>query len=306
MFQALRRHWPEYLMEAAGLGLFMISAGFFATLLESPASPARHAVSQPLVRRALMGLAMGFTAMGLIYSPWGKQSGAHLNPAVTLTFWRLGKVANWDALFYVLAQFLGGLLGVLLLGAILGASFLEPPVSAVATVPGEAGDAVAFLAEWVIALLLMLVVLFASNTPRLASSTGFFAGLLLAVYIFVEAPLSGTSMNPARTFASALPARIWTAAWVYFTAPFVGMLVAAQVYSALKGRTAVACAKLHHRNAKRCIFCEYHSSGRIAEDVSDQAVGPGRPGPSKALGAFPPDNHESLTSAHRATRTTNA
>jgi aquaporin Z len=250
-------------MEAAGLGLFMISAGFFGTLLEFPASPARQAVFEPLVRRALMGLAMGLTAAGLIYSPWGKQSGAHLNPAVTLAFWRLGKVANWDALFYVVAQFLGGLLGVLLLVAILGATFLEPPVSAVATIPGEAGDGVAFLAEWVISLLLMLVVLFASNDPRFASFTGLFAGLLLAVYITVEAPLSGTSMNPARSFASALPTDTWTAAWVYFLAPVLGMLVAAQVYSALKGSSAVACAKLHHRNAKRCIFCEYHQPARL-------------------------------------------
>ena len=60
-----------------------------------------------------MGAIMGLTAIGLIYSPWGQQSGAHLNPAVTLTFWRLGKVATWDALFYVLAQFAGGALGVL-------------------------------------------------------------------------------------------------------------------------------------------------------------------------------------------------
>jgi aquaporin Z len=284
----------------------MISAGFFGTLLEFPASPARQAMSEPLARRALMGLAMGLTAVGLIYSPWGKQSGAHLNPAVTLTFWRLGKVATWDALFYVLAQFLGGLFGVLLLAAILGPPFLEPPVSAVVTVPGEAGGAVAFLAEWVISLVLMLVVLFASNTPRLASYTGLFAGVMLAAYIIVEAPISGTSMNPARSFASALPARNWTAAWVYFTAPWLGMLVAAQAYSALKGGMAVTCAKLHHRNAKRCIFCEYHSPRQIAEEVSDQAVGPGRPGHSKALAAFLPDNHELLTSAHEATRTTNA
>jgi aquaporin Z len=175
-------------------------------------------------------------------------------------------------------------------------------VSAVITVPGEAGEAVAFVAEWVIAFVLMVVILFASNTVRLASYTGIFAGVLLAVYIIVEAPISGTSMNPARSFASALPARNWTAAWVYFIAPCLGMLVAAQVYSALKGRTAVTCAKLHHRNAKRCIFCEHHSPGRSKEVAPDQAAGPGKPDRS----AFPSDHYESLTSAHKATRTTNA
>jgi aquaporin Z len=124
MKQALRAHWPEYLMEAVGLMLFMISAGSFGTLLEYPESPVHQAIAAPFVRRSLMGLAMGLTAIALIYSPWGKQSGAHLNPATTLTFWRLGKVARWDACFYILAQFVGGLMGVLIIGGMLECPFL--------------------------------------------------------------------------------------------------------------------------------------------------------------------------------------
>jgi len=112
MRAALTHHWPEYLMEAAGLGIFMLAACTFATLLEHPASPVRQAISDPILRRLLIGLAMGLTAISLIYSPWGKQSGAHLNPSLTLTFWRLGKVASWDALLYIAAQFVGGMLGV--------------------------------------------------------------------------------------------------------------------------------------------------------------------------------------------------
>ena len=125
---ALRHHWPEYLMEAAGLGLFMISAGLFGTLLFHPASPVAQALPEPLLQRLLMGLIMGLTAIGIIYSPWGQQSGAHINPAVTLTFWRLGKVRTWDAIFYVIAQFAGGALGVLLVLVLLGAAFADPPV----------------------------------------------------------------------------------------------------------------------------------------------------------------------------------
>jgi aquaporin Z len=100
MREALRQHWPEYLMEAAGLGLFMISACVFAILLFHPASPVAGFRGGHLARRALMGLAMGTTAVALIYSPWGQRSGAHLNPAVTLTFLRLGKVRGWDAAFW--------------------------------------------------------------------------------------------------------------------------------------------------------------------------------------------------------------
>ena len=107
MSEALFQHWPEYLMEAALLGGFMLSACMFATLLEHPRSRGRRAISSAFVRRALMGAAMGLTAVALIYSPWGQQSGAHMNPATTLTFFRLGKTAGWDAAFYIAAQFVG-------------------------------------------------------------------------------------------------------------------------------------------------------------------------------------------------------
>src|SRR6266513_2948450 len=120
MLNALKKHWPEYLMEAAGLGIFMVSASVFAILLYHPASPALRFLPEEFPRRVLMGLAMGLTAIGIIYSPWGKQSGAHLNPAVTLTFYRLGKVAPWDAVFYVVSQFAGGVAGVVLLATVAG------------------------------------------------------------------------------------------------------------------------------------------------------------------------------------------
>lgn len=111
-------------MEAAGLAVFMLSAGLFGTLLGHPDSPAYQAIADPFLRRVLMGLAMGLTAVGIIYSPWGQRSGAHINPAVTLTFLRLGKVSPWDAAFYVLAQFAGGIYGVVLVGGILGEAFV--------------------------------------------------------------------------------------------------------------------------------------------------------------------------------------
>jgi len=85
--------------------------------------------------------------------------------------------------------------------------------------------------------------------------TGLCAGALVATYITIEAPISGMSMNPARTFASPVPAHHWHALWIYFTAPLVGMLSAAEVYVRTRGARSVACAKLHHENSKRCIFC---------------------------------------------------
>ncbi|PYN53586.1 MAG: hypothetical protein DMD94_17965 [Candidatus Rokuibacteriota bacterium] len=255
---AARQHWPEYLMEAIGLGLFMLSACLFVTLLEHPNSPLRQTVMDPFLRRIPMGLAMGLTAVGLIYSPWGQRSGAHLNPSVTLTFWRLGKVAHWDAFFYVTAQFVGAIVGVGVGAAILDAWLADPAVSYAATVPGAGGVGVAFVAEFFISFLLMTVVLTVSNRPGLNRFTGLCAGALVASYIVFEAPLSGMSMNAARTVGSAVYAQVWTALWVYFIAPLLGMLAAAQLYVATQGMQRVLCAKLHHDNPQRCIFrCSY-------------------------------------------------
>lgn len=250
------KHWPEYLMEAAGLGLFMISAGAFATLLEHPNSTVHHALPSEGLRRFLMGLAMGATAVAIIYSPWGKRSGAHINPATTLTFWRLGKVSSSDAAFYAIAHFAGGLAGVLVIAALLGDWFLEPPVAAVTTRPGTHGAVAALLAEFGMTFLLMLMVLTLSNTRRFAHFTGLVVGLLVATYIIVEAPLSGMSMNPARTFASAVARGQWAGIWIYFVAPPLGMLAAGAVFVS---RRDVRCAKLDHDDRYRCIFCEYQS-----------------------------------------------
>jgi len=258
MINTLRRHYPEYLMEAAGLGLFMISASMITALLEHPASVLHQAIGNPLLRRLVIGVGMGLTAIALIYSPWGKQSGAHLNPVVTLTFFRLGKVERADTILYIFSQFVGGWFGVLLAVKILGEVMTHPAVNYVVTVPGSAGAGIAFIAELVISFGAMTLILWVSNNPKLAHFTGVFAGLLIAMYITLEAPLSGMSMNPARTLASAIPARNWTAIWVYFIAPLIGMLLASELYVRLKGQHHIRCAKLVHSSNKRCIFrCGY-------------------------------------------------
>ncbi len=254
-------------MEAACLGLFMISAFAFGTILEHPASPVHQAIPNPLLRRFLMGLAMGSTAIGIIYSPWGKQSGGHINPSTTITFFRLGKVAPWDALFYIVFQFVGGLTGALLASVVLSAWVSHPSVHYVVTTPGTAGTGFAFVAEIGITFILMTVILNVSNNMRLHKFTGLCAGALVATYITLEAPISGMSMNPARTFASAVPAHHWAALWVYFTAPLVGMLAAAEVYVRMKGTESVVCAKLHHENHTRCIFCG-KPAGKLRSDSS--------------------------------------
>lgn len=251
---ALRAHWPEYLAEGAELALFMISACAFGVLLFHPASPVITLVQSELLRRLLMGLAMGSTAIAIIFSPLGQRSGAHFNPAVTLTYLRLAKVQRWDAIFYIVFQFSGGIAGIWLAAAVLSRWIGHPAVNYVTTAPGPGGTPAAFIGELVISFLLMTVVLNVSNTKRLARWTGIFAGTLVATYIFFESPISGMSMNPARTLGSAFGARMWTSLWIYFTAPPLGMLLAAELYQRVKIGRIIGCAKLNHYNQHRCIF----------------------------------------------------
>lgn len=258
--RSLRLHWPEYLMETGEVALYMFCACAFATLLQHPASPVRHAIMGSLCRRALMGLAMGATVIAIVLSPWGKQSGGHFNPAITFTFYRLGKVEPWDMLFYVTAQFFGAASGVVIANCVLQGAPANNAVRFVVTMPGMYGSAVAFLAEAAISFGLMITILFATNREALARYTPYFVGALYAIYIAFETPLSGMSMNPARTLGSAFSAGYWHALWIYFIAPTFGMLGAAEVFLRVRGGVGPHCAKLHHANNKRCIFI--HSEPR--------------------------------------------
>ena len=281
--RALREHWPEYLCEAAELGLFMISAGLFTIVLHHPNSPVLNFIPGEFTRRMLTGIAMGITAIALVFSPFGKRSGAHFNPAVTLAFWRLGKVKYWDAVFYIIAQFIGGIAGVFAVTLFVRGAVSHPKVNYAATLPGVQGVIVAFIAEFAIAFLLMSVVLRVSNTPGIARYTGFLTGALVATYITFESPLSGMSMNPARTFGSAFIGDVWTGLWIYFTAPVLAMQLAAIVYVRRKG--VVYCAKYHHYNRHRCIF-----NCRFPELLAREAVvGRGEAGhESTQPGSSPP------------------
>ena len=252
----MRSHWPEYLIEAWALGTFMVSAGVFATAFDYPGSPLHAAIADGNVRRGFVGVAMGLTAIALIYSPWGKRSGAHMNPAVTLAFLRLKHVASRDAVFYVLAQFVGGTLGVLLVRSVLGEAFAQPPVAHVVTSPTH-GVAIAVIAEFGISFLMMTMVLRVSSSERYMRYTGLCAGLLVALFIGFEAPYSGMSMNPARSFASAFPAGQWAGLWIYFVAPIVAMQAAVALHLRLRGAASVKCAKLLHTADQRCIHCGY-------------------------------------------------
>jgi aquaporin Z len=263
MASLLRAHWPEYLMEAGELAVYMFFTCVVATLLRHPASAVPHFIVGNESRRLIMGLVMGATATAIVMSPWGQQSGAHFNPAITFTFCRLGKVKLRDALFYASGQFLGGVVGVAAAEFVLRGALSDSSVRYALTLPGMYGIIAAFVAELIISFILMSAILVTSNREKLARYTPYVSGALIAICLSFEAPLSGASMNPARSFGSAFQAIYWHALWIYFIAPTLGMLAAAEVF--LRGRNGVGpiCAKLNHANDKPCIFnCGYRNGQR--------------------------------------------
>jgi aquaporin Z len=233
--ETFKRHWRLYFFEGAELAIFMISACFATVYLFDPSYPALHLIPSAVIRRLVMGIAMGATAVLIIHSPMGKRSGAHFNPAITLSYLRLGKIARWDAIFYVVFQFIGGVFGVAVSALVLGSSLAAPTADYAVTVPGQYGTAAAFFAELFMSTLLMGVVLWFSNRPSLANYTGYLVGILISLYVLFFAPVSGFSINPARTTGSAIFANVWTAGWLYFTAPLLGMMGASESYLRIFG-----------------------------------------------------------------------
>lgn len=253
-------HWRHYFIEAWGLGTIMFVAGAAAVAVHAlPGSAhdlvARHAIAG----RFIFGCTVGLATCAVAYSPWGARSGSHFNPALTLAFTWLKKVDWHDALGYVAAQFAGAAIGFAIISELAGRRLLAPPVHGIVTEPGGTGPVGAFAAEFAASFILMTTVLALSNgPPKVRRFTGLAASALIAVFITIEAPLSGTSLNPARSFSSALQEHDWAFLWLYCVAPPVGMLSAAFAFVRLLGADAVRCAKIHHAGPHPCIFhCEH-------------------------------------------------
>lgn len=230
MKAAFRKNWKHYLQEALGLGIFMISACFFSAMLFSEKSSWHHSISSLTLRNILMGIAMGTTALFIFYSPFTAPSGSQINPAVTITFLRIDRMCSYDALFFIIFQILGGTIAVYLMQQLMGNILIDAPVNSAVTVPGKSGIAIALITELIIAFITMTMVLFTSNNDKLKKYTRIIAGCLVCTWVIVAGPISGFGMNPARSFASALPANIWTAFWIYLFVPIMGMLSAAEFY----------------------------------------------------------------------------
>ena len=239
----------RYLAEAAVVALLMMAIGAGALILEHPASWLRQLGLSELMHRLLMGTGVGITIVLLTYCPWGQISGAQLNPAVTLALVRVRQLPWSQARGYMLAQVLGALFGMSLMTLIGGPLFAHPAIGYATTTFDPQRWAQAFATEMSVTFVLMSLILACSRSPRLKPWTGVVAGVAMVIFVVAAAPISGVSMNPARSLASAAMAGELQQLWLYFIAPPIGTMLAAELHRRLpagvpKGiRTPVAAVK---------------------------------------------------------------
>lgn len=219
-----KKNFVLYCYEALGLGIFMFCAGLADVIIDHPAMPIHNHIHSGLVRRFLVGLLMGLTALYILNSPFGKKSGAHINPSVTIVQYRLGNITAINAIFYILFQFIGGSIGMYLIYLVIPQYIKFPSINYIVTQPSDEGVAIALILEFIISFILMLTVLYTNTNKKLSMRTAYFVAALITLFITFEAPYSGMSMNPARTFASAIVSGEWKSFWLYCIAPPLGMI----------------------------------------------------------------------------------
>ena len=271
---ALRRHWPEYAVEAGFLAVFILAAGIVSAWFQSPSGPGAVLLPDPAARRVVAGIAMGLALMAMIYSPWGRRSGAHLNPAITLAYLRLGKIGRWDALFYALAQIAGAAVAVALLrnGVLLPAA-TQPSLLSASLVP--ANEWVAFMTELLLSASTMLLILFTSNHASWFRWTGVLYGLLAIAIVACAGPLSPFGLNVAQLLAVDASGDPASAKWLNLLPSLLGMQLAVEGYRLFTGRSQVLCAKLAHNTRGKCIFrCQhpYQTRALAMEAIRERTI----------------------------------
>lgn len=221
------------------LGLSLVILGF------GQGSPVVRLIPSNGCRRLLTGFLFGSTGALIALSPLGKESGAHINPVVTLAFWLMGKLKTSHAVGYVLAQLMGAVLGAV---PLLAWGEMGRSVSFGATLPGPGyGPGWALAGEATTTFALIVGLFSFLRHHRLRPFTPVLFPFLYAVMVFAEAPISGTSTNPARSLGPAVISGVWYDWWVYWVGPLVGTSLGAAMFRVTGlGWLKIEVAKLYH------------------------------------------------------------
>lgn len=236
-----------FFAELIGTALLVLGGLSIVIVMFGDGSPAVRLVPSEPLRMMLTAFLFGTIGSAIALSWVGRESGAHINPAVTMSFWLMHKLDLRAAAGYIVAQLLGAWLGALPLLAwgAMGRSVLFG-----ATIPGKGySDGVVLLGEVVTTFGLIATLCIFLGFRHLRRYTPFVIPFLYAIMVPLEAPISGTSTNPARTFGPAVISGRWDGWWIYWIGPMVGMVIAIAVCGSLARRIEVA--KLYHFGSDR-------------------------------------------------------
>ena len=231
-----------YLSEFVGTALLVLVGLSFVIFVNGKGSPVLKIIPDGGIRRAISGFLFGTTGCLITISPVGKISGAHINPMVSIAFWMRGNMTFENMLGFVAAQMAGAIVGCVPL-LLWGKQGLSMDYGA--TIPN--GVNAAFTGEIWTTFVLIAVILFFTSHDKLKNFTPFMMPIIYCIMVYVEAPVSGTSTNPARSFGPAVVSNVWSGYWLYWVAPLIGTLIAVLVFNVgwLKHlRSGVA--KLYH------------------------------------------------------------
>jgi len=250
-------NWKEYACEMAGCA-FNIFIGLSAVVFDfGHGLGMEHWIPDASARLLLTGLIYSGSGSLFAVSPLGKLSGAHINPSVSLAFWARGKMHLHDLAGYIAGQILGSVLGAVLLVMVWG--HYGASVNYGMTLPG-AGYPLwfVFAAELIMTLGLVFAIFAFVSSRRLMRWTPLMTWLVVAGMVWLGAPISGTSLNPARSFGPALVRWFWQSQWLYWIAPPLGGLLAVGLFRLAAAERKVLTAKLFHVADYPCIFKNVH------------------------------------------------
>jgi len=238
---------PLFASELIGTALLVLVGLSLVTVMFGTGSPVPRIIPDEATRRLVTGFLFGTTGALIALSPLGKISGAHINPVVSLGFCLMGKLDPLVTIGYISAQLAGGIVGSV---PLLAWGAMGRSVAFGATTPGPGHSTMAALLGEVIttfAMVTLLCVFLGFRKSRRFTPALF--PVLYAVMVCLEAPISGTSTNPARSLGPAIASGTWQAWWIYWLGPFIGMLLAIMACSALANRIEVA--KIYHFDSDR-------------------------------------------------------
>ena len=247
-------HWSEYAAELLGTAI-LVFVGLSAVVFNfAQGLPMEQLIPDKSIRLLLTGLMFSGTGSLVAISPLGKLSGGHVNPAVSLAFWLQGKMHHHDIGGYIIAQFLGAMSGAVLLVFVWGKYAAN--VNNGMALPGTGYPLwYVFLAEVTMTAILVLAIFIFVSSRRLMRWTPLMTWLLVATMVWLESPISGTSLNPARSIGPALVSWFWQHQWLYCIAPPFGAILAVGVFRLVSlGDSEILTAKLFHVSHYRCIF----------------------------------------------------